>query len=102
MRTFWTLLGVAFILWLAGFVLWPTWLILAFMGFIFIVMTLIRWFDETAEAVDNGWWDRVQLLVVFPFVVWMFPAKVGAGRANPVPHHEPVRGFGTVPKARVP
>ena len=75
-----------------------TWLFLI-AGFIFILMTLIRWFDETAEAVDAGWWDRVRLLVMFPFGVWFFPAKVGAGRGTPVPRHEPVRGFGTVPKS---
>src|SRR3954468_8912241 len=77
-----------------------TWLFLI-AGFIFVVMTLIRWFDETAEAVDAGWWDRVQLLSVFPFGVWLFPTKVGAGRATPVPRHEPVRGFGTVSKTPV-
>ena len=30
-----------------------TWLLLI-AGFLFIVMSLIRWFDETAEAVDAG------------------------------------------------
>jgi hypothetical protein len=78
-----------------------TWLLLI-SGFIFIVTTLIRWFDETSEAVDQEWWDRVGLLIAFPFGVWFYPTRVGAGRATPVPRHEPVRGFGTVPKSSAP
>jgi hypothetical protein len=70
-------------------------------GFLFLVMTLIRWFDETARAVDDGAWQRVQLLIIFPFGVWFFASGVGAGRAIPVPRHEPVRGFGAVPTRSV-
>lgn len=69
-------------------------------GGIFVMLTLLRWFEQTAEAVDNGWWNKLLLLICMPFAVWLFPAKVIAGRPTPVPHHEPVRGFGTVkPKA---
>src|SRR4051794_7345587 len=65
---------------------------------VLVLMTLFRWFEQTAEAVDNGWWDKLLLLVFAPFVVWLFPGKVGAGRPTPVPRHEPVRGFAAVSK----
>ena len=69
-------------------------------GGIFVMLTLLRWFEQTAEAVDHGWWNKLFLLIVFPFAVWFFPGQVVAGRPVPVPRHEPVRGFGTVkPKA---
>ena len=71
-------------------------------GFVFLMVTFIRWFEQTAEAVDNGWWNKVMVLVVFPFGVWFFPSRVSAGRAVPVPHHEPVRGFGGLPKSQEP
>src|SRR5436305_15317862 len=61
---------------------------------VLVLMTLLRWFEQTAEAVDNGWWDKLLLLVFAPFVVWLFPGKVGAGRPTPGPRHEPVRGVG--------
>ena len=99
MKSFWTLLGIAFILWLAGFILWPTWLILAFMAFVLVMVTFIRWFEQTAEAVDNRWWNKLTVLLAMPFSVWFYPSKVSAGRSTPVPHHEPVRGFGKVPPA---
>ena len=66
---------------------------------VFLLASLIRWFDEATEAVQNGWWNRVTLLLCFPFSCWFYPTKVAAGRPTPVPHHEPVRGFG-VPKSR--
>ena len=75
------------------------WLLLL-AGGVFVMLTLLRWFEQTAEAVDNGWWNKLLLLICMPFAVWFFPSKVVAGRPTPVPHHEPVRGFGTIkPKA---
>src|SRR6185503_10801509 len=67
---------------------------------VFLLASLIRWFDEATEAVNNGWWNRVSLLLLFPFSCWFYPTKVAAGRPTPVPHHEPVRGFGSIPKSR--
>ena len=68
---------------------------------VFVMMTVVRWFEQTAEAVDNGWWHKLILLVCMPFAVWLFPGKVGAGRPTPVPRHKPVRGFGTI-KSKAP
>ena len=70
--------------------------ILFLAGFVFVMVTFIRWFEQTTEAVDNRWWNKLGILVAMPFAVWFFPSKVGAGRSTPVPHHEPVRGFGKV------
>jgi hypothetical protein len=70
------------------------WLFLL-IGGIFVMLTLLRWFEQTAEAVDNGWWHKLLLLVCMPFAVWLFPGRVMAGRPTPVPRHEPVRGFGS-------
>ena len=67
---------------------------------VFLLASLIRWFDEATEAVNNGWWNRVSLLLLFPFSCWFYPTKVAAGRPTPVPHHEPVRGFGSLPKTK--
>jgi hypothetical protein len=72
------------------------WLILAAV-FIFVMVSLLRWFEQTAEAVDERDWGRLTLLVLFPFAVWRYHSRVGAGRPVPVPLHEPVRGFGKVP-----
>jgi hypothetical protein len=70
-------------------------------GGVFVMMTLLRWFEQTAEAVDNGWWNKLALLICMPFAVWLFPGgRVGAGRPTPVAPHEPVRGFGTVTRSR--
>jgi hypothetical protein len=74
--------------------------ILFAVGFVLLMVTLIRWFEQTAEAVDNRWWNKLALLIACPFVVWLYPSQVGTGRAVPVPRHEPVRGFGAVPKSR--
>src|SRR5437588_12762824 len=77
-----------------------SWLLLL-AGGVFVMMTLLRWFDQVAEAVDNGWWNKLLLLICMPFAVWLFPGgRIGAGRPTPVAHHEPIRGFGTVPKTR--
>src|SRR5258705_12184167 len=67
---------------------------------VFLLASLIRWFDEATEAVNNGWWNRVSLLLLFPFSCWFFPSKVAAGRPTPVPHHEPVRGVGSLGKSK--
>src|SRR6266571_3067496 len=74
--------------------------ILAIVVGVFMLASLIRWFDEATEAVQNGWWNRVSLLLLFPFSCWFYPTKVAAGRPTPVPHHEPVRGFGSLPKTK--
>ena len=67
---------------------------------VFMLASLIRWFDEATEAVQNSWWNKVTLLLLFPFSCWFFPSKVAAGRPTPVPHHEPVRGFGSLGKSK--
>jgi hypothetical protein len=77
-------------------------IIFLLVGFVLMMVTFIRWFEQTAEAVDNRWWSKLQLLLICPFVVWFYPSRVGTGRASPVPHHEPVRGFGSMPKAKPP
>ena len=69
-------------------------------GGVFLMASLLRWFEQTGEAVENGWWNKTVLLVAFPFSVWFFPSKVSAGRPTPVPRHEPVRGMGTAPKVK--
>jgi hypothetical protein len=63
---------------------------------IFVMTTMIRWFEETMAAVDARWWNKVAVLVLMPFTVWLFPSRVSAGRPTMVPRHEPVRGFGKV------
>jgi hypothetical protein len=63
---------------------------------VFIMMSLLRWFEQVTEAVEHGWWNKVILLVAVPFAVWFYPSRVGAGRPGAVPRHEPVRGFGKV------
>ena len=73
--------------------------ILFLVGFVLIMVTFIRWFEQTAEAVDNGWWNKIFVLLMCPFTVWFFPSRVNTGRAVPVPTHEPVRGFGSLPKS---
>lgn len=64
---------------------------------VFVMVSLLRWFEEVTESVEQRWWNKTLLLVVAPFTVWFFPAKVAAGRPTAVPRHEPVRGFGTAP-----
>ena len=70
-------------------------------GFVLVMVTLLRWFEQITDAVDFGWWNRVMTLIAVPFLVWFYPSRIGAGRPTPFPLHEPVRGFGTVPKAKV-
>ena len=72
--------------------------LIALIGFFFVMISIIRWFEQITEAVDQRQWSKVTTLLVMPLTVWFFPSKVAAGRPTPVPHHEPVRGFGgTVP-----
>jgi hypothetical protein len=71
--------------------------ILLVMFSIFVMLSFIRWFEQTAEAVDNGWWNKIGVLIAMPFMVWYYPSRVSAGRPTPVPRHVPVRGFGSVP-----
>src|SRR3954468_23297982 len=73
--------------------------ILVIVGGIFTVVSMIKWFEQSTEAVQNGWWNKVFVLLAMPFTVWFFPGRVSTGRPIPVPHHEPVRGFGSMPKA---
>jgi hypothetical protein len=75
------------------------WLLL-FAFAVFVMMSLLRWFEQTAEAVDRRAWDKVCLLLVFPFAAWFYRSKVGAGRPTAVPRHDPVRGFGPLPKEK--
>src|SRR6266480_4831508 len=72
-----------------------TWLFILAAGVLAIV-TLLRWFEQATEAVENRWWNKVIVLIAMPFAVWFFPSRVGAGRPTAVPKHEPVRGFGKV------
>lgn len=59
------------------------------------VLSVLRWFEQTTEAVDNGWWNKALVLTLCPPAVWLFRSQIAAGRPSPVPHHEPVRGFGS-------
>jgi len=67
-------------------------LILAFA--IAAIISMLRWFEQTMEAVENRWWNKLIVLIVMPFMVWLYPSRVSAGRPTAVPRHEPVRGFG--------
>lgn len=73
------------------------WLIFAG-GAVLIMASLLRWFEQVADTVDQGDWKKLFTLTVFPFAVWLYPSRYAAGRPTAVPHHEPVRGFGKVPK----
>src|SRR5688572_22033233 len=77
-----------------GCITWIFWVA----GSVMLLVSVIRWFEQTAEAVDNGWWNKLALLTIMPLAVWFFPSRVSAGRGFPVPLHEPVRGFGKLPK----
>jgi len=68
---------------------------------IFSMASLIRWFEQTADAVDVRDWNKLTLLLACPFMVWRYESKVVAGRPMPVPHHEPVKGFGGLPKGGI-
>ena len=63
---------------------------------VMFLVSLLRWFEQVTEAVERRWWNKVFVLVVAPFTVWLFPSRVAAGRPTAVPRHEPLRGFGSV------
>lgn len=69
-------------------------------GGLFVMFSLMRWFEHVHEAVHERAWSRLAWLVVFPPSTWMFPARMTFGRPTAVPLHEPVRGFGSLPKQK--
>src|SRR4051812_16867849 len=75
-----------------------SWLLLL-AGAVFVLVSMLRWFEQVTDAVDQGWWNKLTLLIVFPFAAWFFPSRVAAGRPTAVPRHQPVRGFGSAPIA---
>jgi len=77
------------------------WLLLL-VGVFFVLLSLVRWFEQITEAVEARWWNKVTLLLAFPFAVWLFPSRVSAGRPTAVPRHEPIRGFGVAPQRSAP
>lgn len=68
---------------------------------VLLMVSMLRWFEQTRDAVDGQNWARLTLLVIAPPSVWMFPSRVSAGRPLPPPKHEPVRGFGGLPKGGI-
>ena len=78
-----------------------TWLLL-FAIAVFVMVSLLRWFEQTADAVDRREWNKVALLVAVPFSAWFYRSKVAAGRPTAVPRHDPVRGFGPLPREKPP
>jgi hypothetical protein len=74
-----------------------SWLILL-AGAILAMVSIIRWFEQITDAVDERMWSRVMMLLVLPLTVWLFPSKVSAGRPTAVPHHDPAMGFGVPAK----
>src|SRR5687767_9956685 len=75
--------------------------ILFLVGGVFVMVTMIRWFEQVTEAVEFSWWNKVFVLLAMPFTVWFFPSRVSAGRPVMPPRHEPVRGFGKLPKGGI-
>ncbi|HEV2293870.1 MAG TPA: hypothetical protein VGR35_08430 [Tepidisphaeraceae bacterium] len=75
--------------------------ILFLVGGVFVMVTMIRWFEQATEAVELSWWNKVFVLLAMPFTVWFFPSRVSAGRPTMPPRHEPVRGFGKLPKGGI-
>jgi hypothetical protein len=78
-----------------------TLLLLAALAVVLLV-TFIRWFEQTTDAVDDHHWHKLTVLVLMPFASWFFPSKSTAGRPTMVPRHEPVRGFGLGPTPPMP
>jgi hypothetical protein len=76
-----------------------TWVFII-VGGIFLVLSLIRWFEQITEAVQLRWWNKTFLLIFCPPAVWFYSSRVSAGRPVPAPRHEPVRGFGSMPKLK--
>src|SRR5438876_395651 len=52
--------------------------------------------DQQKVEAYRQWFLRQHpfALVAVPFTVWLFPSRTSTGRPTPVPHHEPIRGFG--------
>jgi hypothetical protein len=67
---------------------------IAAVALLLVIVSIIRWFEQTARAVELRLWSRLMLLVALPPSAWLFPSDVSAGRPSPVPPHEPVQGFG--------
>ena len=59
---------------------WPLLLI----GAVFVLLSLVRWFEQITDAVDARWWNKTALLLACPFSVWLFPSRVSAGRPTAV------------------
>ena len=76
-----------------------TWLLLFGLA-VLVMVSLLRWFEQTADAVDQREWDKVALLLAVPPAVWLYRSKVSAGRPTEVPLHNPVPGFGPLPKEK--
>jgi hypothetical protein len=74
--------------------------ILLVVVFVLVVVTLIRWFEQIAQAVDHRWWNKVSVLTFMPFMVWFYQSRVTTGRPVPVPHYEPVQGRFGAPSSR--
>ena len=55
------------------------WLLPA-VGAVLVLASLIRWFEQTTDALDSRDWNKLTLLIVFPFSVWFYPSKFAAGR----------------------
>lgn len=68
---------------------------------VILMISLLRWFEQTRDAVDSRNFSRLMLLVLVPPAVWMFPSRVSAGRPIPIAKYEPVRGFGGLPKGGI-
>ncbi len=77
-----------------------TW-ILFLAGAVLVMVSMIRWFEQATEAVELRWWNKVFVLLAMPFTVWLFPSRVAAGRPGMPLRHEPVRGFGALPKGGI-
>jgi hypothetical protein len=77
-----------------------SWFNIFVVGGIFFIVSIIRWFEQITEAVQYRLWNKTLLLLIFPPAVWFFPSRYPAGRPTPVPRHEPVRGFGSMPKMK--
>jgi hypothetical protein len=49
--------------------------ILFLIGAVFVMVTMIRWFEQATEAVELRWWNKVFVLLAMPFTVWFFPSR---------------------------
>jgi hypothetical protein len=76
---------------------WCLSVLLVAVGGVCVVLSLLRWFEQTAEAVDTRDWRKLAVLVICPPATWAYRSRVVAGRPTAVPRHTPVRGFGLEP-----